>query len=78
MFAIEFDTQINRDVIEIPEKYRKRLRKQSAGKLVRVIVLTQDIPDKPETSNFIEYLLENPLTAESYAPLKRDDIYDRF
>jgi GrpB-like predicted nucleotidyltransferase (UPF0157 family) len=78
MFAIEFDTKITRDVIEIPEKYRQRLRRQSAGKSVRVIVLTQDIPDKLEAKNFIDYLLENPLQAESYEPLKRDDIYDRY
>lgn len=78
MFAIEFDTQINQDVIEIPAKYRQRLRKQSAGKPVRVIVLTPETSDQPETTNFIEYLLENPLTAESYTPLNRDEIYDRF
>jgi hypothetical protein len=78
MFAVEFDTQITRDVIEIPEKYRQRLRKQSAGRSVKVIVLTQDISDMPLTPNFIEYLLENPLQAESYEPIKRDDLYDRY
>ena len=69
MYAIEFQASIKDGLIEVPDEYRHRFRGS-----VRVIVLSQEV--KPEVAT-IEHLLNNPIKAPNFTPLKRDEIYQR-
>ena len=70
MYAVEFQTTVKNDTIEIPQEYKGRFRNR-----VRVIVLTEE--RKVVTDNFIDQLLKNPLRLKSFHPLTREEIYDR-
>ncbi len=70
MYAVEFRTIIKDGIIEIPEKYRKRLKYS-----VKVILLAEETDDA--TSDMIESLLESPVKIPDFRPLKREKIYDR-
>ncbi len=70
MYAVEFRTKIKDGVIELPEKYRKKMKYT-----VKVILLTEDAADA--TSDMIENLLESPLKIPDFRPFGRDEIYDR-
>jgi len=68
MYAIEFRTRIKNGVIEIPEKFRRKLKDN-----VKVILLTEYMPDT--SSDIIEELLESPLKITDFKPYKREEIY---
>ncbi|MCK5507082.1 MAG: hypothetical protein KAI50_00990 [Desulfobacterales bacterium] len=70
MYAVEFRTKIIDGIIEVPEKYRKKIKY-----LVKVILLTEDTFDT--ASDIIEELLESPLKLPDFRPFKREEIYDR-
>jgi hypothetical protein len=70
MYAVEFRTKVKDGMIEIPEKYRKKLKYS-----VKVILLSEDIDEA--TSDMIESLLEYPIKMSDFRPLKREEIYDR-
>ena len=70
MFAIEFRTIIKDGMIEIPEKYKKKIQCN-----VKVILLTEDAVDT--ASDMIDNLLESPLKLPDFRPYKREEIYDR-
>jgi hypothetical protein len=74
MYAIEFQARIKNGVIEIPEEYRQRLRDQSKDNAVRVIIL---ISGRDPQTNLIDQLLEKPLKIPGFAPMKRDELYER-
>jgi len=72
MYAIEFRARIKDGLIEIPEKFRDRLKDN-----VKVILLTEhEIETSPE-SDIIEELLESPLKLADFKPYKREEVYDR-
>ena len=70
MQAIEFRTKIRNGIIEIPRKYRRKIKAS-----VKVILLEEDTTDT--ASDIIENLLESPLKLKSFTPFKREEIYDR-
>ncbi|BAS55772.1 hypothetical protein NIES2135_49360 [Leptolyngbya boryana NIES-2135] len=72
MNAIEFQTTIKDGRIEIPERYKQEFGQQSN---VKVVVIKQI--EKGEPRNILEKLLENPIRIEGFAPLTRDEIYER-
>jgi hypothetical protein len=43
---------------------------------VRIIVVKQSQPQVQKV-NILEYLLDHPLLIDDFAPLRRDEIYDR-
>ncbi len=69
MYAIEFQTRVTNGSIEIPEGLKDKL----VG-LVRVIILTEEKPAKPE---MIDRLPTNPIKLESFEPLTRGEIHER-
>ncbi len=69
MYAFEFKTKIKNGMIEIPEKFRNKLRNN-----VKVILLTEYITDTQ--SDIIEELLESPLKVTDFRPYQREEIYD--
>lgn len=77
MVAFEFTARIKDGVIEIPEKYRDRLRLESIDELVRIIVLTKESDKLISESNLIEQLLANPLQISDFTPLSRDESHER-
>jgi hypothetical protein len=74
MYAIEFQARIKNGVIEIPEEYRQQLRDQSKDNAVRVIILTSG---RDTRTNLIDQLLEKSLKIPGFAPMKRDELYER-
>ena len=70
MYAIEFRARIKNGVIEIPKKFRRKLKDN-----VKVILLTEYMMDT--SSDIIEELLESPLKITDFKPYKREEIYDR-
>ncbi|MBP6788519.1 MAG: hypothetical protein KA170_13075 [Candidatus Promineofilum sp.] len=80
MFAIEFESKIRDGVIEVPAEYRERLRRESGDDTVRVIVLTGEAAEervRPEQPDMLYQLLNSPIQAEGFRPLKRDEIHER-
>ena len=71
MFAVEFKAKVKDGIIEIPEKYRKKLRRN-----VKVILLNEDTIGEG-SFDIIEELLESPLKMPDFKPFKREEIYDR-
>lgn len=69
MHAIEFRAKIKNGIIEIPEKFRRRLKDN-----VKVILLTEYMTD---TNDAIEELLKSPIKITDFKPYKREEIYDR-
>jgi len=67
--SIQFKARVDNGTIEIPEKYRGRLKGH-----VRVII----VPEEEALANsLIEELLEHPLYIPDFRPLTRDEIYSR-
>ena len=58
-------------MIEMPEKFRDKLKKDN----VKVIVLTEYVTDT--SADIIDELLESPLKITDFKPYKREEIYDR-
>ena len=69
MEAIEFKTKIKNGMIHIPRKYIQKI-----GSSVRVIILSES-PQQEDKA--IDELLRNPLRLDSFAPLTREEIYER-
>lgn len=70
MDAFEFQAKPINGHIEIPAEYRDKI----AG-TVRVIVLSQERSSGIAT--MIDRLLERPLEIENFAPLTREEVYER-
>jgi hypothetical protein len=71
MNTIEFQANVKEGIIEIPEPHKSEFTFQEN---VRVIVIKQA---QTQETNFLRYLLDHPLKIDSFAPLKREEIYDR-
>jgi hypothetical protein len=71
MYAIEFSTRIKNGVIEIPERYRRKIQSST----VKVILLKEDVTEA--ASDMIDRLLKSPLKVSDFKPLTREEIYDR-
>ena len=69
MYAVEFQARIKNGMIEIPARYKDKLKD-----IVRVIVLTDENETAP---NLIDQLLASPLKIENFKPLSRTEIYER-
>lgn len=69
MYAVEFQTKIKNGIIEVPEKFRVKLKDN-----VKVILLAEYLMDT--SSDIIEELLESPLQLNDFKPYKREEIYD--
>ena len=69
MFTIEFQARIDNGAIELPEKYRDRLKGP-----VRVILVGEG---ESSSGNMIDELLARPLQIPDFRPLSRDEIYAR-
>ncbi len=70
MRAFEFQAKPKNGCIEIPVEYKDKI----AG-IVRVIILSRE--RSPSSTNIIDQLLEQPLEIEGFAPLTREELYDR-
>lgn len=70
MYAIEFQAKPKNGQIEIPAEYKDKI----TG-IVRVIVLSQE--QSVGTADMIDRLLERPLEIENFAPLTREEVYER-
>lgn len=69
MTAIEFQTYIDRGLIELPEEYHDRIKGHA-----RVIILADEVEDDDD---MIDFLLDHPYQIASLTPLTRDEIYER-
>jgi len=69
MEAFEFKATVKNGTIQIPQKITKQI-----GNTVKVIVMADH---RPEQTDMIADLLENPLQIDNFVPLKRKDIYER-
>ena len=74
MYAIEFQAIIKNGSIEIPEKYWHRLKGEGSDNAVRVIILA---PERQLSGDFIDQLLDNPISASGFAPFTREELYER-
>ena len=71
MYAVEFRTKIKNGIIEIPERYRRKIQSST----VKVILLKEDALEA--SSDMIDRLLRSPLEIPDFKPLTREEIYDR-
>jgi hypothetical protein len=74
MQAIEFRTKIRNGRIEIPIEYWQRLEEQGGENTVRVIIVTSE---RQPSDDYIDQLLANPIKINDFAPLARDELYER-
>lgn len=65
--AIRFTTKVNHGTITIPQEYSDNLLEDLE---VEVII-------KPKQSRLMDRLAQNPLTAEGWRDLTREQIHDR-
>ncbi len=72
MSTIEFQADIKKGIIEIPEPHKSEFMSQEN---VRVIVIKQT--QSQQQANLLTYLLDHPLLIDDFVPLRRDEIYDR-
>jgi hypothetical protein len=70
MHAYEFKAKPENGRIEIPAEYKDKI----VG-TVRVIVLSQE--QRVGAADLIDRLLEHPLEIENFAPLTREEVYER-
>lgn len=70
MRAYEFKAKPENGRIEIPAEYKDEI----VG-TVRVIVLSQE--QRVGTADMIDRLLEHPIEIENFAPLTREEVYER-
>ena len=70
MYAFEFQAKPENGRIEIPAEYQDKI----AG-TVRVIVLSAE--KSVGAADMIDRLLEHPVEVENFAPLAREEIYER-
>ncbi len=80
MYAIELESKIKDGVIEVPLEHRERLRRESAGDVVRVIVLAGEAVEKRDAASrpdILAELLRNPIRVKDFRPLDRDQLHER-
>ena len=68
MYAVEFQATVKNGSIEIPEEYKTRFKER-----VRVILLSEE---ENTATNFIDYLLQHPISIAGFTPLTREEIYE--
>jgi hypothetical protein len=70
MYAFEFQAKLKDGRIEVPVEYQDKI-----SGTVHVIVLS---PEKSAgTADMVDRLLEHPIEIENFAPLTREEIYER-
>ncbi|MFV9505405.1 MAG: hypothetical protein AB4911_12685 [Oscillochloridaceae bacterium umkhey_bin13] len=69
MYAVEFRTKIKDGTVEVPSQYQTKLKGT-----VRVIILVEE---EQTATNMIEHLMQHPLQAPGFKPMRRSEIYDR-
>ncbi len=70
MVTVQFKSRIKNGVIEIPKKYKGKLRDH-----VRVI-LKAETP-RSRSKNYLDTLLAHPVKVKTFVPLTREQIYAR-
>ncbi|MEW6083562.1 MAG: hypothetical protein AB1607_03105 [Chloroflexota bacterium] len=70
MVTVQFKSKIKNGVIEIPKKYKGKLRDN-----VRVI-LRAETP-KGKSKNYLDTLLAHPVKVKKFSPITREQIYAR-
>ena len=70
MGIIEFHTTVKNGIIEIPAKYRNKIKNR-----VRVVLFSES--EKSGKSNLIDLLLENPVKIQGFRPMKRENLHER-
>ncbi|MGB9181544.1 MAG: hypothetical protein WCB68_20110 [Pyrinomonadaceae bacterium] len=70
MYAFEFRAKPENGRIEIPAEYKDKITGT-----VRVIVLSQE--ESTSAADLIDRLLEHPFEIENFAPLTREEVYER-
>jgi hypothetical protein len=70
MYAYEFKAKPENGRIEIPAEYKDKI----VG-TIRVIVFLQE--KRVSATDMIDRLLEHPLEIENFAPLTREEVYER-
>lgn len=75
MVTAEFEAKIVNGKIAIPEKYKNVFEKQET---VKVILVKPGVPiPVTDSEDFIQQLLDCPLSVADLVPANRDDFYDR-
>lgn len=69
MSPVEFETKIENGSIRVPDEYKDRFKDP-----VRVILLADE---ETPGSDLIDRLLASPLKIAGFAPLSRQEIYER-
>ena len=70
MSAFEFKAKPENGRIEIPAEYKDKITGT-----IRVIVLSQE--ESAGAADLIDRLLEHPFEIENFAPLTREEVYER-
>ena len=70
METIQFKTKVKNGVIEIPAKYKGKVKDN-----VRVIVITDE--KKKGKSDIIDELMAHPLKIKGFKPLTREEAHAR-
>ena len=69
MHTLQFTATIRNGAIEVPEEYRAQL-----GERVKVILINTAQETGPD---MIDQLLQTPLPAADFKPMRRNEIYER-
>jgi hypothetical protein len=70
MVTVQFKSKIKNGVIEVPKKYRGKLRDN-----VRVILKTETT--KVKSKNYLDQLIAHPVKVKKFSPMTREQIYAR-
>lgn len=70
MVTVQFKSKIKNGVIEIPRKYKGKLRDN-----VRVILKTET--PKVKSKNYLDTLLAHPIKVKKFSPMTREQMYAR-
>jgi len=70
MVTVQFKSKIKDGVIEIPKKYKGKLRDN-----VRVILKVET--SRSRSKNYLDTLLAHPVTVKKFTPMTREQIYAR-
>jgi hypothetical protein len=70
MVTVQFETKVKNGVIQIPKKYQGKFSDH-----VRVILKVE--AKKSAASNYLDYLMANPVKIKNFKRLTREQIYAR-
>jgi hypothetical protein len=70
MYAFEFQAKLKDGRIEIPAEYQDKI-----SGTVHVIVLSSE--KSAGSADMVDRLLQRPIEMENFAPLTREEIYER-